>query len=332
MQKIRVAVLRGGPSEEYSVSMKTGQSVLEALEDSPDFTPIDVTITRQGEWLVGGYPRHPRQVLETVDLAFLALHGAYGEDGTVQRTLDRFGVPYTGSRAYPSSVAMNKILTKEHIYDLPVQSAPHMRVTNDKSTDVPRVAHRLEELLGEECVIKPVSGGSSINTHIARGAGELTRALNDIFAYYDDALVEKRIRGTEATCTVVERFRDHDMYTLPVIEIALPAEAFFDNAAKYSGETDEICPGRFTETQKREIADCATQIHRTLGLSQYSRSDFIVAEDLPGQQAGGIYFLEVNTLPGMTKESLVPKGLEAVGCSYRDFIHHLLLDARAAAR
>lgn len=319
MSKTRVAILRGGPSEEYEVSMHTGASVLAALKDS-EFEPVDVIISRSGEWLLDGFVRQPKDALAVVDVVFNALHGTYGEDGTVQRILDTLRIPYTGSKAYASSVAMNKILAKEHLYDAPFKMAPHMRVTGDRNTDIARLAHTLEELLGTEFVVKPVNGGSSIGTTVARGTAELIRALQEAFKSRTEVLVEKRIRGREATCAVVERFRNQQMYTLPVIEIVLPQEeVFFTHSAKYSGKTDEICPGRFSDAQKREIASHAALVHQTLGLSQYSRSDFIVADD-------GIYFLEANTLPGLMNESLVPKALDAIGCSFRDFIHHLLRD------
>lgn len=302
--------------------MLTGAAILSALSGS-EFDSLDVVITRGGEWLVGGFVRKPQDVLATVDAAFLGLHGGYGEDGTVQRLLDLAGVPYTGSRAYASSLAMNKILAKELLYDSPVKMPPHMRVTSGRNTDIARLAHTLEDLLGPECVIKPVNGGSSIDTQIVRGGGELVKALTELLASREEVLVEQRIRGREATCGVVERFRGSDLYVLPAIEVIPPeGEPFFTQSAKYSGKTDEICPGRFSRAEKDEITWIAEFVHRTLGLSQYSRSDFIVAED-------GVYFLEVNTLPGLTTESLMPKALAAVGSSHRELVHHLLYDALA---
>lgn len=300
--------------------MRTGAAVLAALAES-EFEPIDVAITRSGEWIVGGYARRPSDVIATMDIAFIGLHGTYGEDGTIQRFLDAHGIPYTGSRAYASSLAMNKILAKEHLFDTELKMAPHMRVTGDRNTDIERLAHTLEDLVGPECVVKPVAGGSSIDTTIVRGAGELANALRKAFASRSEMLVEKRIRGREATCGVIERFRGEDRYVLPAIEIALPPdEPFFTHSAKYSGKTEEICPGRFSMEEKRRIAEYAALVHQALGLSQYSRTDFILADD-------GIYFLETNTLPGLTKESLLPKALDAVGCDHRHFIRHLLHDA-----
>ena len=320
MQKTRVAVLRGGLSDEYDVSLKTGAAVLEAI-DRDRFEPIDIVITRSGEWLVGGFVRYPEQVLPVVDVAFLALHGAYGEDGTVQRLLDRFCVPYTGSKALPSSVAFNKALTKNALKHSGIKMAPHMTVSRDSIDNVHRIADSIVDRFGTQYFIKPVASGSSVGTMMVKNPALLPQALKDALSLYDEVIVEPRIVGREATCGVVERYRDTPLYALPPIEIVPPPRAdFFDMDVKYSGETEEICPARFDHKTKRELEDAAKLVHEVLGLSQYSRSDFIVAND-------GVYFLEVNTLPGLTKESLLPKAIDAVGGTYCDFITHLLTDA-----
>ena len=315
----RVAVLRGGPSEEYGVSMTTGAGVLDALKDT-DFYTKDVVISKSGDWMVEGYKRLPADVLQSVDVVFVALHGAYGEDGTVQRLLDRFAVPYTGSQAHPSAMAMNKLLTKAELKGKGIKMAEHMRVTKE-SGDLQRVAYSISTMFGPDYFIKPINGGSSIDVLLASGVTELSMKLTEIMKTRDEALVERRIVGREATVGVLENFRSKDMYTLPVVEIVPPVESdFFDYQNKYDGTTKEICPGQFNREEKDLLENAAATVHKTLGLRQYSRSDFIVAKD-------GVYFLEVNTLPGLTEESLFPKAIDAVGCSYKDFITYLLTDA-----
>ena len=310
-------VLRGGMSDEYHVSMQTGANMLKALKVSP-YTVEDIIVSKSGDWLQNGIAREPEHILQVADVAVLAFHGSYGEDGTVQRILDRYGVPYTGSKPYPSSIAMNKMLAKEHLQDTGIKLAPHMRVSRESSSSVSRIAHTIFNLFGPEYVVKPISGGSSIGTLMAKGPIELASTLESSLKTYDDLLVEQRIRGREATCGVVENFRNKKVYSLPVIEIVPPAKSdFFEASVKYTGETEEICPGRFKKEEKAELERIAQNVHETLGLSQYSRSDFMVAED-------GIYFLEVNTLPGLTEESLLPKSLAAVGCEYRHFLEHLI--------
>ena len=148
------------------------------------------------------------------------------------------------------------------------------------------------------------------------------RALQESFKKRSEVLVEKSLHGREATVGVVDGLRDTSHYVLPSIEIVPPsAHGFFDYEAKYGGKTDEICPGRFSRAEKEALEDAALRAHHQLGLSHYSRSDFIVADD-------GIYFLETNTLPGLMHESLMSKALNAIGHSYDDFVHHLVSTAR----
>lgn len=320
MRNKRVAVLRGGPSGEYDVSMRTGAEVIAALERS-GATVIDIIVNKKGEWMVHGFSKSPKAVLVTADVVFNALHGAYGEDGTVQRLLDEVGIPYTGSRAYPSALAMNKILTKEVMRAAGVKTPPHLRVTKN-TADIRRIATTIESLFGPTYVVKPINGGSSLLTHKAHGVHELVRALQEVLQEREEVLVEKYISGREATVGIVEGLRGEAYYRLPTIEIIPPpTNNFFDYESKYSGATDEICPGRFTKEEKSVLEEAALQAHHLLGLSHYSRSDFIVSDK-------GVYFLETNTLPGLTSESLLPKALSAVGHSYDDFIAHLIQTAR----
>lgn len=314
-QRTRVVVLRGGPSEEYVVSLKTGESVIRAI-DPERYEVIDVVISKSGEWLLRGMVREPREILRQVDIAFLALHGAYGEDGTVQRLLDSTGVKYTGSRSLSSAIALNKVMTKERLESHGVRMAKHMVVGKDMLSNLSGAVASIACLFGPRYIIKPIASGSSIGTLFAESPLMLEQALRTALSVYDQALVEEYIEGKEATCGVVEKFRDRETYALPPIEIARTGNVF-DYESKYDGSVEEICPGRFTFEEKQEIERLAILAHKELGLSHYSRSDFIIGND-------GIYFLEVNTLPGLTNESLLPKALEAVGCSYEEFIEHLL--------
>ncbi len=315
-----VAVLRGGPSEEYAISMQTGAGVLEALSDSPLQTK-DIIITRNGQWLCGGYEKEPEQALFGVDVVFIALHGAYGEDGTVQRILERFNIPYTGSAPYASALAMNKVLAKDHLKDHGIKMGKHMRVTKEGVADPFVTAEGIARIFGPRYVVKPVSGGSSIGTTIAENPHMLGKVLKETLPEHDDLIVEELITGREATVGILENFRNEPLYKMPVIEIVPPKEAgFFAAEVKYTGETEEICPGRFTKSEKAELARVAQEVHSTLGLRHYSRSDFIVTDD-------GIYFLEVNTLPGFTSQSLYPKAMQAVGGTFPELVTHLIRQA-----
>lgn len=315
MQRIRVAVLRGGPSEEYEVSLTTGAAVIQALDPS-HFEVVDVVISKQSEWFLRGVARDPRDIFHMVDVVFVALHGAYGEDGTVQRLMDTTGVKYTGSRAFPSAIALNKPMTKDRLVAHGVRMARHMVIGRDVKDNLPGAVMAITELFGPRYIIKPIASGSSVGAMFAESPIMLEQALRTALEVYEQVIVEEFIEGKEATCGVVENFRDQGLYALPPVEIRRQTPVW-DYEAKYDGSVEELCPGHFTREEKDEIERLSLLAHQTLGLSHYSRSDFIVAQD-------GIYFLEVNTLPGLTPTSLLPKALDAVGCAYGDFIEHLI--------
>lgn len=310
-----VAVLRGGIGGEHEVSLKTGANVISHLQRGP-YRVVDVFIDRSGEWHVNGKPVRPEQGLCYVDVVFNALHGPYGEDGTVQRMLDRIGVPYTGSGAYASGIAMNKVVAKEHLEKEGVLTPRHVILS--VSPDLEKEIATVFRTFSPPSVIKPVSAGSSVGVTLAKTFDEFKSGIKEAFQHSKQVLVEEFIKGREATAGVVDRLRGDNYYGLPPVEIVPEAtHAFFDYEAKYGGGTDERCPGNFSRSEAEELKRVASIAHTILGLRHYSRSDFMVTPK-------GIYFLEVNTLPGLTDESLLPKSLAAVGVSMPEFIDHTL--------
>lgn len=315
MSKKKVGVLRGGPSSEYEVSLKTGLSVIDCLSDRYDV--LDIFIDKDGTWHYLGAPIKPENLFKKVDVIFNALHGAYGEDGTVQKLLDYFRVPYTGSTALASAVGMNKVLSKKVYKNYKLKTPLHIILS--KKDNYSEEIIKLFKSFPMPVVIKPVSGGSSVGTAIAKTLADLETAVTDALKYCDKALIEEFIAGKEATCGVVDSFRNEPVYALMPVEIRKPSDsAFFDYNAKYGGQSQEICPGNFTAEEKKIIQEMAKQAHQALGLRHYSRSDFII------NSRRGIYILETNTLPGLTSESLLPKSLQAVGCTLPDFLDHLI--------
>ena len=320
MNKIRIGVLRGGPSSEYEVSLKTGVSVLNNLPDK--YSPVDIFIDKSGVWHIQGVPHQPHETFKKVDAIFNALHGEYGEDGKVQKILDTFSVPYTGSKTIASAIGMNKALAK-NVFKSHGIKTPYFTVES-KSENIDEIASKLFKTFPMPAVVKPIAGGSSVGVSIAYDFRGLKDALAKAFEYSDKALVEEYINGREATCGVVDKFRGKDIYSLLPIEIIKPEKSeFFDYEAKYCGGSQEICPGNFSQSEKEAIQGLAVMAHKVLGLRHYSRSDFIVSP------RRGIYILEVNTLPGLTSESLLPKSLQAIGCSLPDFLDHLITLALA---
>ncbi len=320
MSKIKIGVLRGGPSSEYDVSLATGGNVLKALREklADKYVTCDVLIDKKGQWHIDGITVEPKNAVKQFDVAFLALHGAYGEDGKVQQLLESLGTPFTGSDSLGSAVGMNKALTKDSFKNNNIKT-PIGRVVKSAliTRDAEKVAHELFKKFSMPVVVKPVSAGSSVGVSIAHDIEELVRGLKEAAKHDSQVLVEEYIKGIEATVGVIEGFRGEKLYALPSVEI-VPKIEFFDFAAKYEGKSEEIVPARFTKDVKDQLSDLARKVHKAVGLRHYSRSDFIV------HPKRGIYVLEVNTLPGLTNESLVPKSLRAVGSDTHELVDHLI--------
>lgn len=315
-----VGVLRGGPSSEHEVSLRSGHTMLRHLPEDR-YTARDIYIDKQGVWHERGMKTSPERVLPTLDVAFIALHGNYGQDGEVQKLLERFGVAYTGADPWASYLSGHKLMAKKHAEEAGLLT-PAFRFV-DRIEDIDRIVLEVTRSFRQPVVVKPVDSGSSVGVSIVGGYAPVHLAVTNLFITgTKGVLIEELIKGVEATVGVVEGLRGEELYALPPVEI-LPAGAFFSYEAKYSGESREICPGRFERKVSEALMDAARRAHEALGLRHYSRSDFIVS-------AKGIYYLETNNAAavGMTDTSLFPKSLAAVGVSLSEFLEHIVERAR----
>lgn len=314
MSQIRVGIVRGGPSSEYDVSLKTGGAVLKHLPEH--YQKEDILITKDGVWHHRGEPVNPHNLRDHIDVAMLCLHGEFGEDGTIQRLLDSSGIHYTGSGSLASALGMNKIHTKKYLLPHGIKMPRHIQISS--GDDPATKAHEAFLKFAPPYIVKPADRGSSVGLFLVKNTVDLPEAIAKCLQISDSVLIEEYIRGREASCGVVEEMRGTNIYPLWPVEI-LPANKgnIFDYDAKYSGNSVEICPGNFTPEDKNDLMALAALAHRELGLRHYSRSDFIVSPR-------GIYYLETNTLPGLTPESLFPKELQAVGIAYSEFLDHLV--------
>lgn len=309
-----VGVLRGGPSSEHDISLLTGHAMLTNLPEDR-YTARDIYIDKEGTWHERGVPTSPEKVLPTLDAVLLGLHGEYGEDGQVQRLLERYGVPYAGADSFGSALAMHKVLAKEKATEHGLLTPRYHFVEQDG--DAEKAAREIVRTFAQPVIVKPVSLGSSVGVSIVGGYLPVYEAITRLTPK-GGVLIEELIKGTEASAGVVEGLRGEALYAPPPIEIVPPPHAqFFDRAVKYDGSTTEIVPGRFSKTITQELTRQAQLMHEALGLRHYSRSDFMVAPK-------GIYYLETNTLPGLTSESLLPKMLSSVGVKFGDFLSHLV--------
>lgn len=310
-----VGVLRGGPSREHEVSLRSGAAILANLPEER-YTTRDIYIDRNGVWHDRGRPTQPERVLRQVDVVLNGLHGEYGEDGGVQKVLERFGVSYAGADSFGSYMAMHKLMSKTRAKESGLLT-PEFRYVEDPA-NIETAVHEIIRTFHQPVVVKPVGWGSSVGVSIVGGYAPVLSAVSKLFNEgAHSVIVEEYIRGKEATAGIVEGLRGEALYALPIIEIIPPEGDFFSYGAKYSGKSREVCPGNFSRVAREDIQRLARVMHRALGLRHYSRSDFIVTPK-------GIYYLETNTLPGLTAESLFPKSLASVGVSLREFITHLV--------
>lgn len=342
---MKIVVLAGGLSTERTVSLVTGSSVCRALRenghqailvdlflgietlpkkpetlfDAPDGLCPDVQIETaapdiesvkksrkdQTSCLFGP---HVLELCALADIVFLGLHGQDGEDGRVQATFDLLGIRYTGGGYLASGLAMDKSMTKRIMDSAGIPTAPWRDIPAYTEDDISALVQELEV----PCAVKIVNGGSSIGVALPDTKEELERALREMLHYGTHVIVEKKIRGRELTVGVLGQ------RALPAVEI-VPAVKEFDYTAKYqTGGAQEICPAPITPEQQAQVGALALKLHHALGLEVYSRTDFLLDDQ------GKFWCLEVNSLPGMTAASLVPKEAAAIGMSYNELCEEIV--------
>lgn len=306
--------MRGGLGSEYFVSLQTGGAVLEALSRDR-YEPHDILITNVGEWHIDGVPTTPAKLAQHVDVIFNALHGEFGEDGKVQKILDLFNIPYTGSTAVPSAVGMNKDLAKKYFSAVGIK-VPRGVVVG-RGEEVSDVVARVGAEIRAPFVVKPLTGGSSVGLSLARDERELVPAIERALAHAEKALIEEYVNGREVTLGVIDSSGSGNSYATPPLEILLPEGTLFDYDQKYKNLTHPVGPARMHTDERRALEDAALRAHIHLGARHYARYDFILTDEGP-------CLLEVNTLPGLSQTSLLPKSLALHGLSVPEFVDYVL--------
>ena len=314
MEKLRVGVMRGGLGSEYFVSLQTGGAVLGALSRDR-YEPHDILITNAGEWHIDGVPTTPAKLPQFVDVVFNALHGEFGEDGKVQKILELFNIPYTGSTAVPSAVGMNKDLAKKYFSAVGIK-VPRGVVVG-RGEEVSEVVARVGAEIRAPFVVKPLTGGSSVGLSLARDDRELISAIERALAHAEKALIEEYVVGREVTLGVIDSSGGGSSYATPPLEILLPDGTLFDYDQKYKNLTHPVGPARMQSGERRALEDAAIRAHIHLGARHYARYDFILTDEGP-------CLLEVNTLPGLSQTSLLPKSLALHGLSIPEFVDYVI--------
>ena len=308
---MRVAVLKGGRSLERGVSLRSGARVEDALERlGHEALPIDV-----GRDLV------KRLIAGRPDVAFVAMHGVGGEDGTVQELLEILGIPFTGPGAAACARCMDKVQAKYSIEEagLPTPAWFAFNQTAFRELGAADALGRLEETLGLPLVVKPSRGGSSLGVKFAASPGEVPQALVSAFSYDERVLLERYVEGRELAVSVLGD------EPLPVVEAVLLEGDRYDFEARYEiGRTRFACPAELSADEFRAVTEAALGTYRALGCTGFARIDLILA-------ANGPWLLEANAIPGLTDTSLLPQAAEAAGLSFEQLVERILDLALAPA-
>lgn len=328
-KKLRIALICGGPSNEREVSLKSGTQIARSLEPQKYAVSL-IEISKDGKWLLSQSTEKSkkpgkaiaifskdtsitRSNLRKIDVAFIALHGYFGEDGKIQSMLELLKIPYTGSGVMASAIAMNKAKTMDIAALAGIKVPPFVLL--NKSI---RIKRELVKFLGYPLVIKPNESGSSVGITIAHDEKELEQSLRKAFQEGAEVIAQKYVEGRELTCGVMGNTGRTDLLALPPVEI-VTNNKFFDYEAKYSsGKSEEICPAHVSKNIERAVQNLSKKIHALLGCDGLTRSDFIL------DKKGNLNFLEINTIPGMTEASLAPKEAKAIGWSFDKFLDKII--------
>lgn len=325
-----IAVIYGSDSSEWQVSVRSGEFTASQI-DGNKFNVYEI-FARFGIWSLAAYrveggeriaiPETERPLIDKSDFsvvvegskvkfdyAYIMQHGTPGENGLMQGYLEMIGVPHSGCNAFVSAITFDKFSCKSYLKDMDfVKCADDLFLRKGESVD--GLAQKAVERLGLPMFVKPTDGGSSFGVTKVKTAEDFDKAVEYAFSEGNMLIAEAAITGRELTCAVY--FNGNENVALPVIEILTDNE-FFDYEAKYNGHSKEVCPAQIPDTLKDEIQETSKKIYAHLGCSGLVRVDYIASEK-------GLYFLEVNTIPGMTSASLVPQMVRAAGLSMTDFL------------
>lgn len=332
MKKKRVIVLMGGRSTEHEVSLVSGREVVRYL-DKKKYEILPVVISKDGrQWqlkspeqillyspgwdskndkkdlIPGGQTLRAETFARKADVVFIAMHGPYGEDGTVQGMLELAGIPYTGAGVLTSALGMDKIMFKKIMESEKIPIPKYLTVNKDTSPSL------ILAKFGLPLVVKPSSQGSSVGVSIVREKKDLKNALDLALKFGQKAIIEEYLKGVEITCGIIG---NKQPTALPIVEI-VPGNEFFDYEAKYvAGKSKEIIPARISKGLTKKVQKIAVWVYQAIGCRGFGRVDMIIYRGNP-------YVLEINTIPGLTPNSLLPKEAAAMGISYSKLLDRII--------
>jgi len=352
MKKINLAVIFGGKSDEHEVSLSSAQSIIKAL-DKKKYNVIPIAITKKGNWLLGtkgkkylelnsqaagkenalsieqsqslvAISESERNLInyaegesdKKIDLVLPILHGPYGEDGRLQGMLDMLGVAYVFSGVLSHALGMHKLKAKMMAQSAGVPVAPSVAIKKNQKYQLDKIIKQLKLPL----VVKPMELGSSVGISISKTKKDLVQDIQKAFEYDHEILLEKYIKGREFTATVIEE--QEKPTSLPIIEIIPQISEFYDYKAKYEdGGSKHVCPACLSKSKTKIMQDYAIKVFEVIGCHDLARVDFV------SDQKENFYFIDLNTIPGMTKTSLAPEAARASGINFDLFLDKIIENA-----
>ena len=317
---MNIAIFSGGDSSEYVISIKSAKQVLKWLE-AAGHTCYLVEVRRDKWTVILGKKKVAldknslsflnKEEKVTFDFIWNSIHGTPGEDGKLQGYFEMMGIPYSSSNHFSSALTFDKYTCKSFLKQHHILTPEASLVRKDLQTDLEAVA----EIVGFPCFVKPNNGGSSFGTNKVVRIEELQSALEEALQEDREAIVERYIKGTEVTCGLMKRGEDFTLF--PITEI-IPENEFFDYESKYTvGKAKEITPARIDDDISKKCQEMAMAIYKLCNCSGIIRVDFIIK----GNQ---VYFLELNSIPGMTEESIVPKQVASMGLKMETVLQQVI--------
>lgn len=322
-EKVRVGVIRGGVGPEYNISLETGSYVLAHIPREK-YRPIDILVDRDGSWHQNGIPLDPEKLRDHVDVVFNSMHGSDGEDGRIQKFLERLGIPFVGSDSLSSAMTGNKAAAKERLRAIGYKTPRYTVLQNlgthlegkDRLDHMRRKAMEVFKKMNGPWIVKPILGSASTHTYLVTTFAELISILDHLSDMFSEILVEEYIEGREVASAILEGYRNESHYTVP------PHEVINEDKKKVEGprplSLHRIYVIGKDKEEKRKIEEMTRHIHREFGLTDFSLVEYIIT---PREE---VYVLEIDSVPVMGKGVAMHTLLESIGMSEADFIDHLI--------
>lgn len=314
MQKI--GILRGGPGDEYYLSLESGARIMKALQKE-GYDVLDMLVDKDGILHIKGIPATLEQVSSEVDMVWNTLQGQVGEYGMIQELLEELGIPYSGSGVEASKLTANKLLAKDRARELGLKTPEAVLVMPDGTESVSAISQNIYKRMAPPWVLKPLIGGSSINTYFAFTPLELSQFVDECVSSGQNFIVEQYIYGREAAVGVIDGFRGQDKYVLPVVEIKSPSRGVLTHDAR-KADGHAVVTGGFRSDEREQLSMLARDLHSHMGANDYSMSEFIV------DKYGKIWYIETDTIPHLGDHNPFVKALKHVGSSVGEFVKSII--------